>query len=70
MKARRAIEIEFEDGSTKELEIKKAASLNLSKENEGRIYLEQMKDGNWRLVYDEKTIPDFTKVKRFNIIRE
>ena len=39
MKVRRAIQIEFEDGSTKELEIKKAASLNLSKENEGRIYI-------------------------------
>ena len=68
-KVKRAIEIAFDDGTTKELVITKAAALHLS-DGLGRIYLEQMNDGTWRLVYDGDLIPNFTKVKSFNVIRE
>ncbi len=68
---KRAIEIEFNDGTTKELEIGKAVAMNgKSEHTSGKIYLEQMKDGKWRLLYTEDVIEDFTKVKGFNVIRE
>ena len=69
---KRTIEIENLDGTTKELEIGKAVALkgNPGSAVAGKIYLEQMKDGKWRLCYSEDVIPDFTKVKGFNVIRE
>lgn len=70
-KIKRAIEIEFKDGSTKELEIGKVVAMNGSSEHtSGKIYLEQMKDGKWRLLYTEDVIEDFTQVKGFNVVRE
>jgi len=69
--AKRAIEIEFKDGTTKELEIGKAVVMNgQSEHTSDKIYLEQMKDGKWRLLYTEDVIEDFTEVKGFNVIRE
>ncbi len=72
IKGRRAIEIEFKDGTTKELEIGKAVQLKGDSESAvaGRIYLERMNDGKWRLCYSEDVIADFTQVERFNVIRE
>ena len=68
---KRAIEIEFNDGQTKELEIGKAVAMKGQTEHtNGQIYLEQMKDGKWRLLYTEDVIEDFTQVKGFNVIRE
>jgi hypothetical protein len=70
-KPKRAIEIEFLDGTTKELEIGKAIAMTgQSESNGGKIYLERMKDGKWRLFYTEDVIEDFSKVKGFNVIRE
>lgn len=66
---KRAINIEFKDGSGKELEIGKV--LEMKKGNQlNRIYLEEMLDGKWRLLYTDDLIPDFTQVTNFNIIRE
>jgi hypothetical protein len=71
IKGKRAIEIEFLDGTTKELKIGKAVAMNgQSEHTSGKIYLEQMKDGDWRLLYTEDVIEDFTKVKGFNVVRE
>lgn len=69
---RRAIEIEHLDGTTKELEIGKAVQLKGDSESAvaGRIYLERMNNGKWRLCYSEDVIEDFTKVKSLNVIRE
>jgi hypothetical protein len=70
-KVKRSIEIDFEDGSTKELEIGKVVAMHgTSEATSGKIYLEQMKDGKWRLLYTEDVIEDFTKVKGFNVVRE
>lgn len=68
---KRAIEIENLDGTKKELEIGKAVALKSAPDSavSGKIYLEQMHDGKWRLCYSEDVIPDFTQVKSFNIIR-
>jgi hypothetical protein len=69
--SKRAIEIEFLDGTTKQLEIGKAVAMSGQSESTGgKIYLERMKDGKWRLFYTEDVIEDFSKVKGFNVLRK
>jgi hypothetical protein len=65
---KRSIEIEHLDGTKKELEIGKVISMN-SKQG-GKLYLEEMNDGKWRLLATTDIIEDFTLVKGFNIVRE
>jgi hypothetical protein len=55
------------NGIDKELELSKAVSV---KTNKQMIHLDQLSDGSWRLIYNSKLIPDFTKVKNFEIIRK
>jgi hypothetical protein len=50
-----------------ELVLSKVTSVNTQKQ---MIYLDQLSDGTWRLIYNENLIPDFTKVRSFEIIRE
>lgn len=71
-KVKRSIQIEYKDGTTTELEIGKAVQLKGDSESAvaGRIYLERMNDGKWRLCYSEDVIADFAQVERFNVIRE
>ena len=38
-------------------------------ENE-MIHLDKLRDGSWKLIYNENMIPDFTKVKSLEIVRE
>jgi len=61
---RRAIKIV---GLDLELELSKATSVKTQNQ---MIHLDQLKDGTWRLIYNENLIRDFTKVKSFEIIRE
>ncbi|SFJ64460.1 hypothetical protein SAMN02799624_05343 [Paenibacillus sp. UNC496MF] len=66
---RRAIEIIHNDDTPSiELEIGMAAKVNTS--DKEFIYLEQMTDGKWRLTYTGKTIPDFSNVSGFRVVRE
>jgi hypothetical protein len=68
---RRAIEIAFNDGSHKDLEIGKAITMDGKSDiTSGMIYLDQLPDGKWRLFYTKDVIEDFTTVKSFNIVRE
>jgi hypothetical protein len=62
---RRAIQIE---GTDLILELSKATAIR--KTQAKMIHLDQLKDGSWRLIYNEDLIPDFTKVKSLKIIRE
>jgi hypothetical protein len=55
------------NGINKELELSKAVSV---KTNKQMIHLDQLSDGSWRLIYNSELIPDFTKVKNFEIIRK
>ena len=65
---KRAVKIVFNDGSEPiELVLSKATSINSSQQ---MINLDQMKDGTWRLIYNENLIPDFSKVEKFEIIRD
>ena len=70
-KVKRSISIEFNDGTTKELEIGKAVAMRgNSKHMRGAIYMEMMDDGKWRLLYTEDVIEDFSKVDNLKIVRE
>lgn len=64
---RRAIEIKFNDDSSKFLELSKATTL---RSDLGMIHIDKLKDGTWRLMYSEDIIKDFSKIDFFKIIRE
>ena len=61
---RRAIHI---NGLDVDLELSKVTAVKTSKQ---MIYLDQLDDGTWRLIYNANLIPDITQVKGFDIIRE
>ena len=61
---KRAIRIE---GMDVELELSRATGVKTRKR---MIHLDEMKDGTWRLIYNEDMIPDFTKVESLKVIRE
>ena len=63
---RRAIRLEGTGLS--DLELSKATKIK--GDGLGRIYLEELPDGTWRLTYTESTIPDITKLEAMRIIRE
>lgn len=63
---RRAIELE---GLGITLEISTATPIKQQKGNP-MIHLDQLNDGTWRLIYSEKLIEDFSKVKSLKVIRE
>ena len=60
---RRAIEIE---GTGIVLELSKAAGVRT---NKNMIHLDQLPDGTWRLIYNSKMIPDFSKITALKMIR-
>jgi hypothetical protein len=64
---KRAIKINFKDGSSKDLILSRAASINTNKK---MINIDELPDGTWRLIYDENLIPDFSQVVNLEVIRE
>jgi hypothetical protein len=64
---RRALRINFIDGTYIDLEIEKAASINTSA---SMINIDKMKNGKWRLIWDEKLFKEFSSVKNLEMIRE
>ena len=61
---RRAVEIE---GIDQTIELSKVTAVRTDK---NMIHFDQLPDGTWRLIYNAKMIPDYTKVKSFKMIRE
>ena len=61
---RRAIKLE---GLDLELELSKATAVKTDK---NMIHLDQLPNGTWRLIYNGKMIPDFTKLTSLTIVRE
>jgi hypothetical protein len=51
-----------------ELEIGKAAAVHV--DDKEFVYLEKMSDGKWRLTFTSSTIPDFSKIAGFRVIRD
>jgi hypothetical protein len=70
LKAKRAMRINMADGSYKDLPITQAVAMKTSKENDNRIYLEQLTDGTYRLLWTEDLITEFKDVQGFEMIRE
>lgn len=56
------------NGIDKELKLSKVTSIR--SDQMMSIHLDQLNDGTWRLIYNENLIPDFKKVKNFEIIRK
>lgn len=55
------------EGTGQVLEISKATAVKTAK---NMIYLDELNDGTWRLIWNGNMIPDFTKVKSIKIVRE
>lgn len=70
VQGKRAMRIQMMDGSHKDLSISQAVSMKTSKENDNRIYLEQLTDGSYRLLWTEGIVKEFKDIKGFEIIRE
>lgn len=64
---KRTLRINFNDGSYTDLNLTKATSI---KSNNEMIYFDKLKDDNWRIIWSEKLIDDFSKVKNFEIVRD
>lgn len=64
---KRAMRINFIDGTFVDLEIEKAASVDTKS---SMINLDKMKNGKWRLIWDANLFPEFTIVKNLEMIRE
>ena len=64
MSAKRIIRLH---GIGKDLKLSK---VTMVRTNMQMINLDQLKDATWRLIYSEGTIPDITKLKSLEIIRE
>lgn len=63
---KRSVVIKLKDGTEKELELSKAVMIKTDK---NFINLEQLKDGKWRLIWNEDLIPDFSQVESLEIRR-
>lgn len=66
-KVRRAISLR---GLDKVYELSKVVEIHLEEGTHKFIYLEEMKDGTWRLCYTSETIPDIQKLEGLDLIRE
>jgi hypothetical protein len=64
---KRAIRINFNDGTYKDLELSKAVTVKTKNE---MLNLEKLQDGTWRMIWNESLIEDFTKVVNFEVVRE
>lgn len=64
---RRAIKLNFNDGTSKELELSKATLVKTKKE---MLSLDMLDDGTWRLIWSENLIADFTKLVNMEVVRE
>lgn len=70
VQGKRTMRIQMVDGSSKDLSISQAVAMKTSKENDNRIYLEQLNDGTYRLLWTEDIVKEFKDIKGFEIIRE
>ncbi len=63
----KAIRLNFQDGSYKDLPLSKATEV---KTKSKMINLDQLKDGTWRLIYDSETVGDLSKLVQLTLVRE
>jgi hypothetical protein len=66
MTARRAIIVRHLDGAERRLELSKATACRTTAQF---IHLDQLKDGTWRLLWSEGTVPTMTEIESLTIER-
>jgi peptide subunit release factor RF-3 len=66
-KISRSIKIQFDDGTTKIIELDKR---NTIKSNVGILHFDKISNSRWQLTWSADIIEEFSKIKSFNIIRE
>lgn len=64
---KRALKLNFEDGTSKELPILKATSVKTVNQ---MLHLDNIGEGAWRLIWNEALIPDFSKLTTIEVVRE
>lgn len=64
---KRKIRINKIDGSYEDLNVTIATKVKVT---EQMIHIDQLKSGDWRLIFTSPTIEEFSKIKNFEIIRE
>lgn len=65
--SKRSLILKFNDGSEKELVISKATMVKLPT---GRLNIDEMNDGTYRILWNEELVPDFSKLDRIEVKRE
>ncbi len=68
LKRKVSMRINKKDGTYKDLNIVQAVQMNAG--DEGRMYLEEVKDGNYRLMWTPGIIDEFSDIINFEILRE
>jgi len=58
------------EGIGKEFELSKVTMIKFEQVEKEMIYFDKLKDGTWRLVYSEKTIPDIQKLIGLTMVRK
>lgn len=61
---KRSIVLVLKDGTTKELVLSKATAI---KAPTGRLNLDELPDGTWRLLWNEDLLKDFSQLERIDI---
>ena len=65
---KRALTINFRDGTSKELVLSKAT--RIKSEGVDMMHLDKLPDESWRLIFSDSITDDFSKIESFSIVRE
>jgi len=67
---KRAVVINFKDGTKKELLLSKATSIRNEGIDAGMLHLDRLFDGSWRLTFTDSIAKDFSSVDSLTVLRE
>lgn len=67
---KRAVVINFKDGSKKELVLSKATAIRFEAIDAGMLHLDKLLDGSWRLTFSDSIAKDFSTIDSFTMLRE
>jgi hypothetical protein len=67
---KRAVVINFKDGTKKELLLSKATAIRHEGVDAGMLHLDKLLDGSWRLIFSDEIAKDFSMIDSFTMLRE
>jgi hypothetical protein len=67
---KRAVVINFKDGTKKELLLSKATAIRNEGIDAGMLHLDKLFDGSWRLIFSDEIAKDFSTINSFTMLRE